>query len=338
MFATDQMPKIKELMQSELKENFKGLNLPHVDENKNVDEVLHGKSVPHVDSVVLFSASQRANGGRKRWKHTGQTASIYLNDKLGGKQVGTLVHTLAIKGGPVIFDSISNNKGETIRPLLDKYIPKDVPVFSDSGYDWYYRINKNHRMVNHNRKSEDKRYKWARNRWCFNGINNQTAEGNHRNLKWHFTAGYSYITPEYSQLYLNEYSFLKCLKYYGWEKLIRSEEENKFAENERKINPIRELSKRLSNGKKISKSRFESTRWGLDGVTEKEPRKTAKKRVIADSETHWSEVGDTETRKEIKKTNTEFRKICFEETERGRRTSETPRSGVWIRRKKFCET
>lgn len=118
LFATDQTPRIKELMQNELKEKFNGVMLPRVSENKNVNEVLQGKSVPQVDSVVLFSASQRANGGRKRHKHTGQTASIYMNDKLGGKQIGTLVHTLAIKQGPVIYDSISNNRGETLRPLL----------------------------------------------------------------------------------------------------------------------------------------------------------------------------------------------------------------------------
>ena len=49
-----------------------------------------------------------------------------MNDKLGGKQIGTLVHTLSWKKGPVLYDSISNNKGETLRPLLDEYIPKDV--------------------------------------------------------------------------------------------------------------------------------------------------------------------------------------------------------------------
>ena len=222
LFATDQTPRIKELMQNELKEKFNGVMLPRLSENKNVNEVLQGKAVPQVDSVVLFSASQRANQGRKRHKHTGQTASIYMNDKLGGKQIGTLVHTLAIKSGPVIYDSISNNRDETLRPLLDEYIPKDVPVFSDEGYKWYFRINKNHRMVNHNRKSEDKRYKWARNRWCHNGVHNQVAEGNHRVLKWNFTAGYSYITPEYSQLYLNEYAFWKNVKYYGWNKLTVS--------------------------------------------------------------------------------------------------------------------
>jgi hypothetical protein len=149
LFATQQTDRIKQLIHNELTDRFEGVKLPHVNLNQDVNEVLQGRSVPHVDSVVLFSASQPANGGKKRHKHTGQTASIYMNNKLGGRQIGTLVHTLAIKKGPVILDSISNSRGEPLRPLLDKYIPKDVPVFSDEGYKWYFRINKSHRMVNH---------------------------------------------------------------------------------------------------------------------------------------------------------------------------------------------
>lgn len=247
LFATQQMPRIKELMQSELKERFGGVRLPNVAENKNVNEVLHHRPVPQADSMVLFSASQRSNQGRKRHKHTGQTASIYLSDKLGGAQVGTLVHTLSWKGGPILYDSISNNKGETLRPLLDNYVPKDVPIFTDEGCKFYFRINRNHRMVNHSRKSEDKRYKWARNRWSINGVHNQVAEGNHRNLKWHFTAGYSYISPEYSQLYLNEYAFWKNIKYYGWDKLIRSESENKSAAERRSTESLSETNQ-VKNG------------------------------------------------------------------------------------------
>lgn len=218
------MVKIKSLMQAELTEKFprSETKLPPTAGDQHVSTVLGdtSASVPQADSCVLYSASQRANAGRKRFKHTGQTASIYLSDKLGGAQRGTLVHTLSWKGGPVIYDSIPNNQAQTLRPLLDKYIPKNVPLFTDEGYKFYYRINQNHRMVNHNRKSADPRYRWARNRWSINGVHNQVAEGNHRNLKYHFTAGYSYIRPEFSQLYLNEYAFWKSLKYYGWSKLI----------------------------------------------------------------------------------------------------------------------
>ena len=227
LLASDQMEKIKTLMHEELTKKFTETKLPHPSEDKHVDTILQSRPVPQADSVVLYSASQRANQGRKRFKHTGQTASIYLSDKLGGAQRGTLVHTLSWKGGPVIYDSIPNNQAQTLRPLLDKYIPKDVPVFTDEGYKFYYRINKNHRMVNHNRKSADPRYKWARNRWSINGVHNQVAEGNHRNLKYNFIAGYSYITPKYSQLYLNEYAFWKNLKYYGWDKLTVLRPEDK---------------------------------------------------------------------------------------------------------------
>jgi len=222
LFASDQMEKIKSLMQTELTEKFTDTKLPHHAENQHVSSTIGDRPVPQADSVVLYSASQRANQGRRRFKHTGQTASIYLSDKLGGAQRGTLVHTLSWKNGPIIYDSIPNNQAQTLRPLLDKYIPKDVPVFTDEGYKFYFRINKNHRMVNHNRKSSDPRYRWARNRWSINGVHNQVAEGNHRVLKYAFTAGYSYITPRYSQLYLNEYAFWKNLKYYGWSKLIDS--------------------------------------------------------------------------------------------------------------------
>ncbi|WP_157210581.1 transposase [Turneriella parva] len=220
LFASDQMEKIKTLMQAELTEKFPETKLPPTAGDQHVSTVIGDRAVPQADSCVLYSASQRANQGRKRHKHTGQTASIYLSDKLGGAQRGTLVHTLSWKNGPVIYDSIPNNQAQTLRPLLDKYIPKNVPLFTDEGYKFYFRINQNHRMVNHNRKSSDPRYKWAKNRWSINGIHNQVAEGNHRNLKYHFTAGYSYIRPEFSQLYLNEYAFWKSLKYYGWSKLI----------------------------------------------------------------------------------------------------------------------
>lgn len=346
LFATDQTPRIKELMQNELKEKFNGVMLPRVSENKNVNEVLQGKAVPQVDSVVLFSASQRANQGRKRHKHTGQTASIYMNDKLGGKQIGTLVHTLSWKGGPVIYDSISNNKGETLRPLLDEYIPKDVPVFTDEGYKWYFRINKSHRMVNHNRKSEDKRYKWARNRWCKDGVHNQVAEGNHRKLKWQFTAGYSYITPEYSQLYLNEYSFWKNVKYYGWEKLIRSDEENRELLKQRKaiVNQVSEKeNKNWSEqvkcdtiGKKSPVESQREARGVRDRTTGYERNAGQNNGVIAGNKKALDgarrDGGEGAGEKEG------FRKNLGAESRQGRRPCAMPERGmVGILRRNLCE-
>ncbi len=301
--------------------------------------------MPNVDSVVLFSASQRANGGRKRWKHTGQTASIYLSNKLGGKQVGTLVHTLAIRKGPIIYDSISNNKGETIRPLLDKYIPKDVPVFSDSGYRFYFRINKNHRMVNHDRRSADPRYKFARNRWCLNGVHNQVAEGNHRILKWNFTAGYGYIRPEYSQLYLNEYAFWKNVKYFGWDKLILSEEENRkvaaerkkigYETNEQKSKESLQQKVANNNNGLIEKKGEDGSnqRGRVKGQTGKETRFVGQNNGVIEGKNQGFEQAGTSGKGLGEKEG--FRRFCDE-------AASTKRAGASARlglvRNKICET
>ena len=66
---------------------------------------------------------------------------------------------------------------------------------------------------NHSLKSKDKRYKLSRERWCKNGVNNQSSEGTQGLLKKSFSA-YGWIKPEHSQLYLNEWSFFKNLNYY----------------------------------------------------------------------------------------------------------------------------
>ncbi|WP_232371401.1 transposase [Leptospira ainazelensis] len=170
------------------------------------------------DSAVLYSASQRANKGRARYRKTGLTASIYLSEKLGGKQVGTLLHSIAIKNGPAFFTSVSNTKADTIGPLLVKQLPFSTPLFTDEGYPWLFGVYKNHRSVNHSAKSKDNRYKFAKNRWCKDGVHNQVAEGNHRLVKAAFSA-YGYIRPQFSQLYLDEFSFLKNANLLGFEDL-----------------------------------------------------------------------------------------------------------------------
>ena len=217
--ASEQLPKLNKLIYSDLQTNLAGVNFPR-DDDKDLHDLIKDKNIPQVDTMALYSASQRANKGRKRFRNSGLTASIYLSDKLGGEQIGTLVQTISWKNGPVIYDSIPDNTGQTLRPLLDRYIPRNVPVFTDEGYKFYYRINKNHRMINHSLKSKDKRYRFSRERWSKNGIHCQVAEGHHRNLKWNFTAGYGYIKPKWSQLYLNEYAFWRNVKYYGWDALL----------------------------------------------------------------------------------------------------------------------
>jgi ribosomal protein L37AE/L43A len=216
LFLSDLKPAIKELIIEDIKNEFKGASLPH---NKDLTELVKDKPVVYADTVALFSATQRSNGGRSRYKHTGQTASIYLTDEVaqqrGKYQIGTLCHTMAIKQGAVILDSISNQKQQSVQPLFD-FLPKDAPIFTDDGYPWMKRYNLNHRAINHSARAKDKkRNVWARERWSKNGVHNQVAEGFQRILKHSFISGYSYINPKYSQLYLNEFSGLKAVKVYG---------------------------------------------------------------------------------------------------------------------------
>ncbi len=194
---------------------FEGFRFPS-DKNADLSEMVRDKKVPQADTVVLYSCGMLANKGRKRFKRTGQTSSIYMSESLGGKQVGTLVSTVAVKQGPVFYDSIPNQKAETIFPVLGKYVPVHNPLFTDEGYRGYPGMN--HRMVNHSRKSSDKRYKWARNRWSRNGVHCNVAEGKNGILKRSFSS-YVWINPRYSNLYLQEYAFNANLRYFGLEQL-----------------------------------------------------------------------------------------------------------------------
>ncbi|AVV78770.1 transposase [Leptospira santarosai] len=212
-FASEQNLKYKRLTFDALDREFKDFSLP-ADEEADVTEAMKDKPYVCADTVVLYSASQRANQGRKRYRHSGSTSSIYLSEKLGGKQVGTLVHTIAIKGGPVFFTSVSNQKANTLGPIIKDHLPLRTAIYTDSGYPWLWGVYKNHRSVNHSARSKDARYRWARNRWSKGGVNSQAAEGNHRLLKSAFAA-YCYIRPENSTRYLNEFSFLKNAQVFG---------------------------------------------------------------------------------------------------------------------------
>ncbi|WP_235592139.1 hypothetical protein [Leptospira noguchii] len=221
IFCSDLIPLIKEEMVKDLKKAWKGKKLP---ESGDLKPFIENNPVVHTDTLALFSASQRANGYRKRFKHKGQTASIYLTDSVaeqrGKYQIGTLCHTIAIKGGPVILSSVPDQKQKTLQPLFD-FLPTDVPLFSDEGLPWMERYNVNFRQINHSLRSVDtKRNVWGKNRWSKDGIHSQVAEGNQRTIKYSFIASYSYIRPENSILYLNEYSALKGLRVYGLERLV----------------------------------------------------------------------------------------------------------------------
>ena len=202
------------------------------DHESDLTNIISGKSVPSIDTVALFSAKARSNGFRARYKHTGQTSSIYLSDnvwrdkviKVGQDkakyQIGTLAHSVALKGKGCIFTSIPNSKEEQITPLLD-WLPNNTPIFGDNGFPYLVRTHKNFREVNHSKKAEDtRRNKFSKDRWSYKGINNQVSESMNRVLKYSFVISYSYVSPRYSQLYLQEFSALKSIRTYGLERVI----------------------------------------------------------------------------------------------------------------------
>ncbi|MEQ9364845.1 MAG: hypothetical protein RIF32_11405 [Leptospirales bacterium] len=79
LFLTDLVPIIKERMANELRKELSGLELPA---KGDVSETVANKPVVHMDTLAMFSATQRANGGRSRHRHSGQTSSIYLTEKV----------------------------------------------------------------------------------------------------------------------------------------------------------------------------------------------------------------------------------------------------------------
>ncbi|MDO6384636.1 transposase, partial [Leptospira santarosai] len=163
LFASEQLPKYKQLTYDALNKEFKDFSLPP-DENTDITKYMEDHSYVSADSMVLFSASERANGGRKRFRHGGSTASIYLSEGLGGRQVGTLVHTIGVKKGPVFFHSVPNQKANTLGPIIKDHLPLRTPLMTDEGYPWLWGIYSNHRSVCHSKRSPDIRYKWAKDR------------------------------------------------------------------------------------------------------------------------------------------------------------------------------
>lgn len=246
LFAAEQKENFRDLIFRNLESEFREFRLPEAipesntrlttvpvegkkrgvardisDKKGAMKRAIQGKPIVNADTLVLFSASQRANKGRKRHKHGGSTASIYMNDKLGGRQIGTMVHTIVTSKGALILDSVPDQKMDTLGPLFLRNIPITAPIFTDSAYTWLGTAYRNHRMVNHSARSKDNRYRWARNRWSKDGVHAQYAEGNHRAIKQAFSQ-YGYIQPKYSQLYLDEYCFFKNLKAFGMDRLIET--------------------------------------------------------------------------------------------------------------------
>ncbi|EMJ90750.1 hypothetical protein LEP1GSC194_0049, partial [Leptospira alstonii serovar Sichuan str. 79601] len=222
VFLSEMIPSIKTLMVEDIRKTWKGKDLP---ESGDLSDFIKGKPVVHTDTLALFSATQRSNGYLARKKHSGQTASIYLSDRVaeakGVYQIGTLISTVALKGKGIILTSVPDQKQSTLQPLFD-FLPKNSPLFSDEGIPWMARYNKNFRSVNHSARAKDgKRNVWAKDRYSKNGISNQTSEGVQRSIKYSFLASYNYFKPENGQLYLNEFSALKAIRVYGIEELLR---------------------------------------------------------------------------------------------------------------------
>jgi hypothetical protein len=215
LFASDVMPRMQRKFYTDNKLKFQGFNFPK-DREADLTDIVKDLNVPQADTVVLYSCGTLANKGRKRFKRSGQTSSIYRSESLGADQVGTLVNTLGVKQGPVFYDSIPNQTMETVIPKIFSKIPYHTPLFTDQGYSL---PSKNHRTVNHSRKSSDKRYKWARNRFSKNGVHNNVAEGKNAVLKKAFGA-HTWINPRFSNLYLTEFAYNANLRYFSLEDLL----------------------------------------------------------------------------------------------------------------------
>lgn len=220
IFCSEQQDKYKALIHRDLGK-LTGVQLPELGEDVRAINAQY--AIPSTDTMAVFSASQRVSKGRHRYKAGskgfGLTSSIYMNPNLGGRQIGSLINTLAIPGRGLILDAIPNQEAGTIGPLLRKYIPRGTPIYSDEALKWYGPENPNHRMVNHSKKSKSKRYRYAKDRWSIAGVNIQSSEGTHSVLKATLRT-YRYIQPRYMPLYLNEFAFLRNLRVYGYQSLF----------------------------------------------------------------------------------------------------------------------
>jgi hypothetical protein len=123
-----------------------------------------------------------------------------------------MVHTIGIKGSYTFFRSIPLTKQEYLLDDLDSVVPRELPLFTDEGYKFIWD-RKNHRMVNHSKRSKDPRYNMSRERWVTKeGVSSNIAEGRNNILKQAFRS-YYYVSPKWSQVYLDELSFLGNLRF-----------------------------------------------------------------------------------------------------------------------------
>ncbi|TGN14045.1 transposase [Leptospira ilyithenensis] len=201
---------LREKLYNEL-ETFSEKNPLRLPKQGDLRPLLQGIPVATCDSVVLYSSSLRANKHRSRRFKTG-SSSIYLSNNLGGEQKGVLVHTVGVNHGMTFYKSIPLNNQSYLLKDLNSKIPSYIPLFTDEGYSFIWD-RPNHRMVNHSKKSNDHRYNLSRERWITKeGVTSNGAEARNNTLKQAFRS-YHYISPKWSQLYLDEISFLGNLRY-----------------------------------------------------------------------------------------------------------------------------
>jgi hypothetical protein len=205
-------------LSSKMRESVKAQLKDYVEENplelpkgEDLRPILEDYPVASSDAVVLYSSSVKANKYRSRRFRTG-SSSIYRSNNLGGDQVGTMVHTIGIKGSYTFYKSIPLTKQEYLYDDLQSVVPREVPLFTDEGYKFIWD-RKNHRMVNHSKRSKDPRYNMSRERWVTKeGVSSNISEGRNNILKQAFRS-YYYVSPKWSQVYLDELSFFGNLRY-----------------------------------------------------------------------------------------------------------------------------
>ena len=263
LFCSQQMKAVKSLFYKELAKTFDdNFRLPKGD----LTQCLLYDKIPAIDCKVIFSRTQRSLKGRKT-KARGQTASIYLTESLGGKQVGTLVFTIAVKDGPAINFTVPNQTRESLEEYINELVPYGSPIFSDEAFTWLFHPNA--KRVNHsahkkyNKDDKGKRY-LASNRFVtVDKVHNQVVEGFNSALETAFRS-YRWFKPEYGQLYLDEFSFWKCLRYYGVEKI--AEESLNLREGKGQARTLYTKASQDVNNKQEKKSIIHSSINSSDGT------------------------------------------------------------------------
>ncbi|TDY71357.1 hypothetical protein CLV96_0319 [Leptospira meyeri] len=203
--------KLREQMYRELDEHYKKnpITLPKEGSYK---EIAKENPVCVADSVILFSSSLRANSFRSRRYNTG-TSSIYLSNSVrNGEQMGILCHTTGVVGKWTFYESLPLANSYYLQKDLESKIPKSAILWTDQGYEFLWDY-KNHKSVNHSKRSNDPRYNMSRERWITKqGVTSNSAEAKNALIKGSFKA-YQYITPRLSKLYMDEFSFLSNVRF-----------------------------------------------------------------------------------------------------------------------------